>query len=243
MANNPVNNIDPDGRDIGFEVGKQYKDKDGRLVTPVTISVKMAVLDLSKGGKHNTNSVISDFKSQLTKALTGTYGDKNSAIEFKVGTLDVQSIGSADDVKDDQHLITIVDDVTGKADPDKGGDAGGLAETGGKIAYVQKGEAGWMAQSMVHEFGHNIGLDHSWKDNMNSTDDGRNYMDYTNNRNNLSPEQVAESFGQYNSGKLNQGVGYQKAANDSYTIGRTTNEQPYRTIRAGQRMPKPLTNK
>ena len=50
------------------------------------------------------------------------------------------------------------------------------------------------------------------------------------------------SFAQYQSGRLNQGTGYQRAANNSYTIGQTTNEEPYRVIREGQRMPKPVVN-
>jgi hypothetical protein len=235
--------VDPDGRDIGYTVGKQYKDKDGRLVTPVTVNVSIAVLDLSKGGKHDINKVIAAFTSKLTAALSGTVGDKNAAIVFSVGKIDVQKVNSADDVKDNQHLLTVVDDVRGKADPDKGGEAGGIAEKGGKSAFVEKGEEGFMAENMLHEFGHTIGLDHSWQDKMSSTDDGKNYMDYANSRSTgFTGEQLAESFSQYQSGRLNQGTGYQRAANNSYTIGQTTNEQPYRVIQAGQRMPKPVVN-
>ena len=137
--------------------------------------------------------------------------------------------------------MVVVDNVTGK--DAKGGEAGGLADIGGKIAYVEAGSASGVAGNMVHEFGHNMGLLHSFE-TPNKTDDGvTNYMGYGAVRNQMVGFQLNQASLKYKFGDLNKGQNYDILNNDYNTNGRTTQQMPLNyNVNRGSKIPKRLKN-
>jgi RHS repeat-associated protein len=139
VANNPVLYIDPDGRDVELnQAGETTNKKTGVTTITYNINVSMAIMNSTGMGSKKFGDVVSTFINQLTKALSGTFnaGDKTKIV-FQAGKIDIRSVSDMSEVKKTDHLMVIVDNVTGKSA--KGGEAGGLAEMGGKIAYVENG--------------------------------------------------------------------------------------------------------
>lgn len=243
MANNPILYTDPDGRDIGFSKAGETTDKKTGITTiTYNINVSMAVMNSSSMNSRDYQNAVSSFTSQLTKSLTGSFsaGDKTQ-IAFQAGNIDVRSVSSMSDVKSSDHLMVVVDDVTG---PDaKGGNAGGLAPLGGKVAYVEAGNVAGVAGNMVHEFGHNMGLSHSF-DTPNKSDDGAtNYMGYGAVKNQMSGFQLNQASLKYKFGDLNQGQNYEILKQDYNTNGRTTQQMPLQyNVGRGGRIPRTLKN-
>ena len=245
VANNPILYTDPDGRDIGFsKAGETMDKKTGVTTITYNINVTMAVMNSSSMSSKDYQSAVNSFTNQLTKSLTGSFsaGDKTQ-IKFQAGDIDVRSVSSMSEVKSTDHLMVIVDDVTGK--DAKGGEAGGLADIGSKIAYVEAGNVSGVAGNMVHEFGHNMGLSHNFQ-TPNKADDGTtNYMGYSNLRNQFAGTQLFQSLNKSNAqpSQLNIGNNYEVLKQDYYTNGRTTQQMPLQyNVGRGGKIPRTLKN-
>ena len=242
-ANNPILYIDPDGRDIGYSQASQTTDKKTGVTTiTYNVNVSMAVMNSSSMSSKEYQKAVSSFTSQLNKAVSGTFnaGDKTKIV-FQAGNIDVRNVSSMSDVKTTDHLMVVVDDVTGKSA--KGGEAGGLAEMGGKIAYVEKGDASFTAGNMVHEFGHNIGLAHNWDSGYKDDDGETNYMGYGNVKNQMVGIQLNQSLLKYKFGELNRGQNYETLTKDYNTNGYTTQQMPMNyNVNRGGKIPKRLQN-
>jgi hypothetical protein len=239
--NNPILYIDPDGRDVGFsKAGETTNKKTGITTITYNVNVSMAVMNSSSMRREDYQNTVNSFRNQLTSSLTGTFnaGDKTKIV-FQTGNIDVRSVSSMSDVKKTDHLMVVVDDVTGKSA--KGGPAGGLAEMGGKIAYVEAGNSSFTSGNMVHEFGHNIGLSHNWDSGYKEDDGATNYMGYGDVKNQMAGVQLNQSLLKYNFGELNKGNNFEVLKNDYQTNGTTTQRTPLEyNVGKGGRIPKTL---
>ena len=245
MANNPILYTDPDGQDIGFsKAGETTDKKTGVTTITYNINVTMAVMNSSSMSSKDYQSAVSSFTNQLTKSLTGSFsaGDKTQ-IAFQAGEIDVRSISSMSDVKSTDHLMVVVDDVTGK--DAKGGEAGGLAPLGGKVAYVQAGNASGVAGNMVHEFGYNMALSHNFETSNKGDDGATNHMGYSNVRNQFAGVQLLQTLNKSNAqpSQLNIGNNYEILKQDYNTNGRTTQQMPLQyNVGRGGKIPRTLKN-
>jgi len=180
-----------------------------------------------------------DLQSRMKKALTG----KNSSSTF-TADVNITGVYSLSDVKKSDHLLAIVDDVEGKSAD--GSEAGGLGPYGGQIAYVEAGSKAWMAESGIHEWGHNFRLLHNWEDDFTDNKSPTNYMSYSNFRTgSFSVQQLQSIVGSAAGGSLNQGNPTQKSMNSSnnWFWNTSTNTQPYDfNIKKGDIIPTIIAN-
>lgn len=245
VANNPILFTDSDGRDIGFsKMGEKLDKKTGVTTITYNVNVSVAVMNSSSMKKEDYQNAVNSFSSQLTKALSGTFnaGEKTQIV-FQAGDIDVRNVSSMSDVKTSDHLLVVVDDITGKNA--KGGEAGGVGAIGGKIAYVQKGEVSFTAGNMVHEFGHNMGLSHNWESGYTDDDGATNYMGYGNVKNQMAGVQLFQTFNKYNINpmQINVGQNYEILSKDYNTSGYSNNQMPMNyNVNKGAKIPRRLKN-
>ncbi|HEX8332277.1 MAG TPA: hypothetical protein VF622_06620 [Segetibacter sp.] len=236
VANNPVNNTDPDGRDIHYNTSKPVYDKKTGVTTYyVTIDVNIKVMNASHLDAKAFNSQVSDFRGQLRNTLAGSYqtpGTKKNYV-FSPGKINVQGVSSMSQVAPSDNLMVVVDNVTGKSA--KGGEAGGIAQRSGKIAYVEPDQG---ASGMMHEFGHNMSLEHAW---LTGDDTPGNFMGYGSNGNSFSDGQIFSSYLSGRDGLLNQGTNSETQTASSSNSS-TTEKKPFREAKKGERTPSTNTN-
>gem|GEM_PF-2526620 len=213
--------------------------------TNFTIHFRGKVLNTSDR-KIDMKSYASSVQSKLAKALTG----KNGNITFS-SDVQITAVSSAKEVNKSDHLLAIVDDVTGSSA--KGGDAGGIANMNGKIAYVESSGGlftktpsfEFMTDTGVHELGHNFGLQHNWTDQFSDDNSATNYMSYSlNPSGSFSIQQLNHITGNAND-TLNQGSPTQKATESSnnYFYNTSTNSQPYDfNVKKGDIIPTIINN-
>jgi hypothetical protein len=182
--NNPIVNVDINGDSV-WVTTKSVTDANGNTTINHTIHITGKVLkqgsgstkagDLAKGLNSRLNAQNSSTSTEDSFGRTTTV---NTSIEANF-----TAASSMDDVASSDHLVVIVDDVEGKADPSLGGgDAGGIAKTPGKISYVESKGA---VETAFHEVGHNLGLPHP---SSNSSGDP---MSYSGRGSNFSTSQMS----------------------------------------------------
>jgi RHS repeat-associated protein len=246
-ASNPITNIDVNG-DSTWTTTISVKNKDGSLTVTNTVHITGKVLDLAgvkrggggcssprKAAKELVEEINRSFKRAHTTAVQGnTTTTWNIDAQFTVAE-------NMDEVETSDHLIVVVDDVLGKADPAlTTQDAGGRASINGKIAYLENtNNFNYLLESAVHEIGHNMGLRHS--------DYGTgNYMSYDQERNNFTSLQIMQMFNMSHNGALNQGSNNERSikSSNNWFFHTSTNEQPYKkNVKAGEIIPKTLPSK
>lgn len=235
-ANNPVNNTDPDGRDIIYRSASNYDKKTGVTTVTVTADVSIKVLNNSQLSQSDFNSRVGEFKTAMTSAFNsaGGYdapGKSKVHYEFKAGVMDIQAASSMDKVKSTDNLLVMVDEVTGTV-PGKG-PMTGVAQIGGRIGYVEGSES---AETMVHEMGHEMGLRHNFDQGASAVDQQPgNYMSYDKSRSGFSGHQLFQSL----QGARNQG-GNSSTAVDPTSAKTTTQGHPYREAKTGDKVPRAL---
>jgi len=238
VANNPVNHTDPDGRDIHYNASKPaYDRKTGVTTITVTANVTMKVLNNANMDSRAFSSKVAAFGQELKGSLSGENTVGKTHYIFKAGTVDVQAASSMKDVRSSDHLMVFVNDVTGQ--DAKGGQAGGLTERGAKVSYVEPGQS---VGSMIHEFGHDMGLAHNFETG-DTHDDGKgNYMSYESNKSSFSGSQLMQSFFLGGQGQLNQGSNSSTPSVPT-TSQTTTQTQTYYRANEGEKVPRPLYGK
>jgi hypothetical protein len=236
VANNPVNNMDPDGRDIIYNASKPVYDKKTGVTTyNITVDISMKIMNRANMSQKEFDTKVSDFKSQLTNSLGGTFSQGKKNFVFTAGKMDIQGASEMKQVRSTDHLMVFVDDVTGKSD--KGGPAGGQAPLNERIEYVETDQD---AGGMIHEFGHSMGLMHNWRTPGTADDKAGNYMGYGSNRNSFDSSQLFDSYQTYKGGLLNQGGNSSTMPSPGmYTPG-TTQSKPYRRANEGEKTPRQL---
>jgi RHS repeat-associated protein len=192
-------------------------------ITNFTIHFTGKVYNTSDS-KIDLKAYAKDLKNRMTKALTGKSGSFTYSAD-----VNITGVSSLSEVKKSDHLLAIVDDV--EFVDDTGGDAGGLSNLGEQIAYVEaSSNKNWMGETGIHEWGHNFGLKHNWKDEFLDNKASTNYMSYSNFRTgSFSVEQLQSIIGNANSGSLNQGNPTQRASSttNNWFWNTSTNTQPY----------------
>ncbi len=194
----------------------------------------MKALNQSQLNSAEFASRVADFKSNLKSSLHGEYEIKATKTKyiFSAGTIDVQVATTIKDVKPTDHLMVMVDDVTGL--DAKGGPRGGVAAMGGRIAYVQSTEGG---NNMTHEFGHNMGLIHNWESRITEDNGDDNYMSYSLDKmSSFSGRQLYNSM----TGDLNQGSNSSTLSAPALITEQTTQKKPYLKGQEGDKVPKAL---
>jgi len=243
-SNNPISNIDING-DSTWTTTNTIKNANGTTTTTYTTHITGKVLDLAGvklGGGCNvrsgTRELARDINSSFNKQRTmNQLPNGNQEIwNFDVNFTEAKSMN---DVSGSDHLLVVVDDVTGTADPELGGGpAGGLAERNGKIAYVENASYYFLVDNSVHEIGHNMGQRHE-------KDGSGNYMSYDQQRNKFSGLQIMQMFNSSRNGVLNQGSNSQRSIinTNNWFYNTSSNKTPWlKNTNKGEIIPKILNN-
>ena len=247
-ANNPILNIDIHGDSV-WQTSKQTVDKNGKSTINTTIHVRGKVLDLSgvKEGGGGCSSA-KDGRATLAKGINDKLNAQKSSSTDAAGnttnvSFDAQYsvANSMAEVSESDHLMVVVDDVTGRADPNLGGGkAGGIAEFDSKIAYISnEGPMNHMIDKAVHEFGHNMGLEHVSNGN-------GNIMSYDDNRGGFNTSQMMQMREAAYSGSPNNNPNRQLSpmTTNNYFYNTSSNIHPWaKNTSEGQVIPRIRTNK
>ncbi len=227
-ANNPILNIDVNGDSIWTTTRTE-------VINGVTYNYYTTHISGKVLNQANAYS-ISDFISGLNSKLNS----QTSSMTFSDGSVNVYNIQanftaakSIEDVKEGDHLLTIVNKVLGKGDPALGGGpALGIAKLKGKNSFIQYGQGVQMA---FHELGHNFGFNHPEDD---EPDYSTNPMGYAPGNLNFSRDQLIKIYDRARKpGLLNQGVNRQYIINKVPGYNdRSTNERPYKGQRTFKMM-------
>jgi RHS repeat-associated protein len=237
-GNNPISNIDINGDSVWVTTTHTY-DKNGNITsTTNTLHATIKVIDVS-GNVKDLKGMAEDIQASLAAAFTGFTKDALYTTDIQV-----TAVTSMDDVKESDHLIAFVGDINGTSA--KGGPAGGLGDFKGKIAYIKADDnRDWMVESSVHEFGHNVGLPHTFEDSHYVGEPTNNYMSYdTKNHLIFDVYQINSVYQAAQKGQLNKGSNYSIWYNpNNVNYGRSTNEKPFRgIINVGKKVPAILYN-
>ncbi len=246
-GNNPVAAIDLNGDSIWVTTTSYYKNVGGQRTQYITntIHVTGKILDLSGvqvggGGCSSPKNGMYLLEAAFEKEINGLSASQVSngvVVEYK---FDVQFdvVSSMKDVKESDHIIVIVDEVTGTSDKNLGGgDAGGLALLTGKIAYVENtGNFSWMASTMIHEFGHNMGLPHV-------ANGSGNYMSYDKSRTHFDFEQFQTIHGSIDDINKARNWSIQYETEDNTFWHTSSNLEPYdMDVKKGEKTPRRINN-
>lgn len=225
-ANDPIRNIDVNGDSV-WVTSQNILDSDGN-VTGVNYTLHATVKVFNTSDKDiDMKKLASDYKDQLSGAFSGWDGKNLFSTDIQVDVAE-----SMNDVNDGDHLMVIVDDVEVIGDLFKDKTVG-LALNKGKIGYVETMTRDKMLNTMVHEFGHNLGLGHEAQEG--------NYMSYaTKEKLSFSGNQIKRAFNNGIGGVLNQGTNSERAIKSTNNLlwNTSTNKKPYDfNVTQGQKIP------
>ncbi len=248
-ANNPVTNIDVNGDSI-WNTSSTVRQKDGSSIITHTTHITGKVLDLS-GVKRDRGGCSSPLNAvgELAQGINNNINSNSStSVDGDVTTIynfDAQYTvaNSMDDVSASDHLLVVVDKVTGKADPALGGDdAGGVSKIKGKIAYTQNSsDMSWLIKSSAHEIGHNMGFSHE----PNGKGNTMSYDYAKGGGSKFSGLQIMQTFNRANNGVLNKGANYERSIKSSNNLfyNTSSNQAPYyKNVSTGQKIPLIIPN-
>jgi RHS repeat-associated protein len=241
--NNPALYVDINGDSV-WTTHQSTVDKQGNTNITHTVHIQGKVLKQSNG-----NTKASDVASGLNARLgaqsnttTRKNQDGTTTTETTNMSANFTEAKSMGDVSQSDHLVVIVDGVQGQASSNLGGgDAVGLGEFGGQIAYIEGGAGA--VETAFHEVGHNLGLPHP---DRNASSDP---MSYAGRGANFSPAQMNVIYENSLRGIPNRGSNY-GAMGDHFPkvlqgtfYGTTSNERPFSSAPPQRsHIPLPLIN-
>ncbi len=240
--NNPALYIDVNGDSV-WTVNKSSVDNKGNTTITHTIHIQGKVLKQSYGNT-DAGTVANGLNARLNaQSVTNSSKNDNGTITTETTKIvaNYSAAASMDNVSASDHLVVIVDGVAGKGDPRLGGgDASGLGQTPGKVAYIEGGSDA--SENAFHEVGHNLGLKHPEVNN------SKDPMSYTGSGANFSKDQMNQVLDNGVSGSPNRGSNY-GIMRTSYpgvsqnTFGVSTNQRPFKMTPAqNAKIPLPLIN-
>ncbi|EAY23896.1 cell well associated RhsD protein, putative [Microscilla marina ATCC 23134] len=233
--NNPISRIDINGDSIWTTTDvKIQKFSNGTSFATVTetIHIRGKILDLIRSPEKSKSS---DLAKNVQAKLNGlvvssTKGSVKKVIKFDA---DIKGAKTMSDVKDTDHLVVMVDDVKGKADPKLGGgSSAGVGRFGWMIAYVEEGNKSWTTETVIHELGHNMNLEH--------TNESGNFMSYDSKRGHFSFGQLNSVVTDAKNKRLNLGQNHVHRARPATHSSSTNREAYYRSVKRGEKYPLPI---
>jgi RHS repeat-associated protein len=242
VYNNPINYIDPDGRQIDPVKTKDETDENGNRSVEITFNISIKILNNSSTAV-NMSAFKKQLRSDLSKAFSGSYEAGNTSYTFETGDIELDNVSSMDQVSDSDHVLTIVDDVTGKTvDKDgNGGEVAGKAEFGMKNLWTEpSSNTSWLSEHSIHELGHSANRQHSWQDGDDGTSNSQNYMSYDRDCPcEFTGRQLIQIYS--NRDNLNQGDNYSRATGTE-KVTKTTELKPDGNTYKGKKIPRPVGN-
>ncbi|WP_207795861.1 RHS repeat-associated core domain-containing protein [Sphingobacterium haloxyli] len=236
---NPIVNVDINGDSTWTTT--TTSEVGGRVTNTYTTHIRGKVLNMAND-KNLTGLANSISKRLSGESSSKTFSDGSNNV-YKIDA-EYTFVNSMDQVDASDHLLVVVNEVLGEADSRLGGGpAGGIAQIGGKVAYVESGSFLNMKETAFHEIGHNLGLRHPEKNS--AENNPTNPMAYKrNNAPHFSRHQLSNIFSYSKSGFSNRGKNSAIIINNRQrTNTRSTNESPYRGIRTrGLKIPYPKPN-
>jgi hypothetical protein len=227
-ADSPISIIEVNGDSI-WVTAETVENADGTYTNYQTIRGTVKVYDTT-GDVDDLDGIAYQLENELRKTLKG----KDGTVVIR-SNIEVTAVKSMNEVDESDHLIVIVDDVV----PDGWFTSRrGLARMNGKIGYAEF--HGGFFKTMVHEFGHNLGLNHSWEDGYDDTNTDVNYMSYGgSSRKSFSASQVIQI--KRNVYQMNQGENFEIApkTTNNWFWNTSSNLRPYYfNVSEGDKIPK-----
>ena len=251
-ANDPIRNIDVNGDSV-WTTTSTIKQKDGSSIITHTTHITGKVLDESGvkqggGGCSRPRNAVGELAQGINNKI-----NSNATISVNGDVTDIYNFdaqytvaNSMDDVSESDHLLVVVDEVTGKADPALGGgNAGGIAVGHGKIAYTQNsGDMNWLINSSVHEIGHNM-LGGSEAHEKNGTGNAMSYDYGHGGGSKFDGLQIMQIYNLTRNGVNNQGANNEHSitSSNNWFYNTSSNQAPYyKNVSTGQKIPLTVKN-
>ncbi|UIR55916.1 DUF6443 domain-containing protein [Sphingobacterium sp. SRCM116780] len=234
---NPISHIDVNGDSIWVT---RETIKNGKQITHInTIHITGKIIKM--GSSYMTAN---KYAASLNKKLNSQSGSTTIMGEKNIHRIQANFTGASSmkEVSKSDHLIVLVDNVLGKGDLELGGNnAVGLAQRGGKIAYVELGSDN-IVQTGFHEVGHLLGLGHPSRNS--SLNNPSNPMSYFGGNSNFSTIQLSSMLIPIEAGMLNQS--FNSAKIPANQVGKynnvSTNAKPFNNVGADRVIPFPISN-
>lgn len=155
---NPILCVDKDGRKITVS---NKINKDGSITILVKIDSKMINLT-SANDPSLIKSIQSQIETDLSSVMRGEYENNGTKINFQV-SINITEIRSLSQVKKDDHLIAVVDNIPATNKRDENGKILDPLATAAQSGNTMIVEAGVLKKgdkrTVTHEIGHWLGLD------------------------------------------------------------------------------------
>ncbi|MBI1307407.1 MAG: hypothetical protein GC181_12455 [Bacteroidetes bacterium] len=181
VSNKPINFIDPNGMEIVSSLNVVNTEKVGTTKQIVTVSgsitIKVKIVNLSTTKDLDVGAIAKGIESHAISGFAQNAGysvqaydldgtANNTEVFIKTNNIkvnvEVEVITSLEDIKDDDHVIMMVDEIT-----DPGKDVDGKANSvGGNVALVEtKSDLERMIKVGTHEIGHLLGMSDAYTEN------------------------------------------------------------------------------
>jgi len=149
-ANNPINNIDPNGMDWNLTFSN---DENG--YKHYHLKITGVIYNSSSNNSLNMNVLKDKIQEQISDVFSFSKGlfDVTTTVDLKV-------VSSIDDIKESDHVFKVVDQNTLNKNELAKSDMGGLQIRLG-TSLVEKILSGENSRTVPHEVGHTGGWDHT----------------------------------------------------------------------------------